>query len=88
MEASLLTVSQRWYQELVLRAAHDEQAAFQLFLVQSCLDALKEAMKQDESSGEEITEQMLERLGRGIAQVLPGGSKEFRSYMPEGVSSL
>jgi hypothetical protein len=79
MEESLLVVTQQWYQELVKRAAQNPHAAMRLFLVNACLEVLKD----QSDSEEELLVKALDRLGIGIDQALPGGWSEFRNYMPE-----
>ena len=79
-------ISPDLYQSLVYHAVRDPKWAEYFLLINTCYEILKhlpatlEACEQ--VNIEELLIQGLEHLGKAIEVILPGGAKEFHTYMP------
>ena len=79
-------ISHDLYQSLVCHAAHDRKWAEYFLLVNACYETIKHLPSTPEACEqaniEELLIQGLEYIGEAIEAILPGGVKEFRTYMP------
>jgi hypothetical protein len=80
-------VSNELYQQLVRRAAHDERWAAYFLLINTCCAIAAKIPTTEGALNEVDVERLLidamERIGRVVYDVLPGGLDEFYHYMPQ-----
>lgn len=79
-------ISDELYQILTQRAARNEKWAAYFLLFNACYEILKQTPITQEGYEQvdidELLARALERLGKMVEKVLPGGAEEFDEYMP------
>jgi hypothetical protein len=74
------------YRELMRHISQDLKWAEYFLLINTCYQVIKHIPGSQEAyeqaAVDELLEQALANLGIAISKILPGGAREFQSYMP------
>ena len=86
---ALEIMNPRLYQMLIKRGIHDHQWAEYFLLINTCYEIIKRIPNTPEVCNEmdirKLLNDSLERIGKTIWDILPGGADEFSYYMPDGI---